>query len=121
MKSVPRVLVLEDEPLIAAMLAEWLTELACETVGPAHSVPRALELIGSGTLDAAILDVSLVDRDCTPVADVLQGRGVPFAFATGRRPDGFAARYAKALWLSKPYDFATLRIVLDGLLGGLPG
>ena len=121
MKSAPRVLVLEDEPLIAVMLAEWLEELGCETVGPAHTVPRALELIESGKLDAAILDVSLGDRDCTPVADALQGRGVPLAFATGRQPEGFAARYVKALWLSKPYEFETLRGVLGKLLGGLPG
>ncbi len=61
----PRILVLDDEPLISMMVEElismmveeWLTELGCETVGPANSVPNALGLINGTAIDGAILDV----------------------------------------------------------------
>jgi DNA-binding response OmpR family regulator len=116
MPAVPRLLVLEDEPLIALMVRNWLTELGCETVGPAHTVPTALALIKDGPLDGAILDVSIGDQDCSPVADVLRHKGIPFALATGRSPDGLAATYADAPWLSKPYDFAAVRGIVARLL-----
>jgi DNA-binding response OmpR family regulator len=121
MKSAPRVLVLEDEPLIAIMLVEWLQELGCEVVGPARNVTRALELVGAGGLDAAILDVSIGNEDCAPVADLLQERGVPIAFATGRAPESVSKRHAGALWLAKPYEFQAVRDVLHRLLGERPG
>jgi CheY-like chemotaxis protein len=116
MPVVPRLLVLEDEPLIALMVRNWLTELGCETVGPAHTVPTALALIKDGPLDGAILDVSIGDQDCSPVADVLRHKGIPFALATGRSPDGLAATYADAPSLSKPYDFAAVRGIVARLL-----
>ena len=121
MKSAPRVLVLEDERLIAVLLADWLVELGCETVGPAYTVPQALELIGSHDPNAAILDVSVGKEDCTPAADLLRSRGVPFAFATGRRADEFLSRYPGAPMLAKPYEFETVRSAMRKLLGSLPG
>ncbi len=117
MPAVPRVLVLEDEPLIAVMMRDWLTELGCETVGPAQTVPSALALIENGPLDGAILDVSIGNQDSSAAADALRSRGIPFAFATGRTGDGLAARYPDAPSLSKPYDFAALRGVVAELLG----
>src|ERR1700704_1508181 len=116
MPAVPRLLVLEDEPLIALMVRNWLTELGCEAVGPAHTVPTALALIEDGPLDGAILDVSIGDQDCSPVADVLRHKGIPFALATGRPRDGLAATYADAPSLSKPYDFAAVRGIVAKLL-----
>jgi CheY-like chemotaxis protein len=115
MPAVPRVLVLEDEPLIAMMVQAWLGELGCETIGPAHTVPSALALIEDGPLDGAILDVIIGGGDCAPVADVLHRQGVRFALATGRDTDGLAAR-GDALSLPKPYDFAALRGVVAKLL-----
>ena len=116
MPAVPRVLVLEDEPLIAMMMRGWLTDLGCETVGPAHTVPSALALIEDGPLDGAILDVTIGDQDCFPVADALRHKGIPFALATGRALGSLAASYADAPSLSKPYDFAAVRGVVAELL-----
>jgi CheY-like chemotaxis protein len=113
----PRVLVLEDEPLIAVMVRGWLTELGCEPVGPAHTVQSAIALIEGGRLDGAILDVTIGDQDCSAVADSLGHRGIPFAFATGRAVEALAARYPGAPSLSKPYDFAALQGVMAELLG----
>ena len=100
-----RVLVVDDEPLISMMVQEWLTELGCETVGPVESVRSALDLIGTATVDGAILDVSLDRDDSFPVADVLYKLGIPIAFATGHSGHGIDARFKDALILSKPFDF----------------
>jgi CheY-like chemotaxis protein len=118
MPAVPRVLLLEDELLIAMMVRDWLTEIGCATVGPAHTVPSALALIEDGPLDGAILDVSIGSQDCSPVAAALRNKGIPFALATGHALDGLAATYADALSLSKPYDFAAVQTVVAKLLDG---
>ena len=117
MPGAPRVLVLEDEPLIAVMMGDWLTELGCEPVGPAHTVPAALALIEGGMLDGAILDMTIGSQDSSAAADALRVRGIPFAFATGRSGDGLTARYPDVPTLAKPYDFAALQGVLAGMLG----
>ena len=116
MPAVPRVLVLEDELLIAMMMRGWLTELGCETVGPARTVPDALALIKDGPLDGAILDVTIAGGDCFPVADALRQKGIPFALTTGRAADGLPANYADAPLLPKPYDFAAVRGIVAKLL-----
>jgi CheY-like chemotaxis protein len=112
-----RILVLDDEPLISMMVQAWLTELGCETVGPAGSVRSALGLIErTDDLDGAILDVSLGKEDCYCVAEVLHERGIPFAFATGHGVNGVAARFNNALVLPKPFDFEAVKDVMNKLL-----
>ena len=87
-----RILIVDDEPLIAAMLEEWLSELGHVAVGPAHNLAQALELAGSD-VDAAIVDVSLGDDNSYPLAEALMARGLPFALATGHGPEGIEPRY----------------------------
>ena len=113
----PRILVLDDEPLIAMMLRDWLEELGCKTVGPVHSVRGALDLIGPGTLDAAILDVSLGRENCYSVADVLCKLGIPIALATGYGGAGIDPRFKDALIMSKPFTFEAVKRVVDRLIG----
>jgi DNA-binding response OmpR family regulator len=112
----PRILLLDDEPLISMMMEDWLTELGCETVGPANSVPIALGLIDGASIDGAILDVSLGNEESYSVADALRERGVPFAFATGRGADGVAVRFQDALIVRKPFAFEEVRAVIAKLL-----
>ncbi len=112
----PRILVLDDEPLISMLMEEWLTELGCETVGPASSVPSALGLIDGTSIDGAILDVSLGNEESYSVADALRERGVPFAFATGHGANGVAVRFQDALFVRKPFDFEEVRAVIAKLL-----
>jgi DNA-binding response OmpR family regulator len=114
--STRRVLVLEDEPLIAMMMRDWLTELGYETLGPAETVQAALALIESNQPDAAILDISLGKQDCYPVADRLQDQAVPFAFATGRSGDNIVRRHQAAPRLSKPFNFEAVSGVISKLL-----
>jgi CheY-like chemotaxis protein len=118
MPTLPRVLVVEDEPIIALMVREWLTELGCEPVGPARSVANAIELINGARLNGAILDVSLGKDDCSPVAEMLRREGIPFALATGHAADGLAGKYGDVLTLAKPYDLEAMRGVVTKMLNG---
>ena len=70
----PRILVVDDEPLISMLVENWLDELGCEVVGPARSVADGLALAG-GQLDGAILDVNLGGDTCYPLANALRARG----------------------------------------------
>jgi CheY-like chemotaxis protein len=117
----PRILVLDDEPMIAMMLEEWLTDLDCEIVGPAYSLSAALELLEHETPDGAILDVSLRNNEnCYPVAKALLERGIPFALATGHDAVDLDPRYVPELMLSKPFDYASVKAVVMKLIEAQP-
>jgi len=111
----PQIMILEDEPLIAVMMRDWLREMGCEIVGPADTVRGALALLEDHMIDAAILDVSLKGENCLPVADALGQRGIPVAFATGDAA-GLAKRHRDMPTLAKPFDFPALRDVVTRLL-----
>jgi DNA-binding response OmpR family regulator len=110
----PRILVVDDEPLIAMLVEDWLNELGCEVVGPAGTVQHGLDLAGSAEIDGAILDVRLGDQDSYSVANALRARGIPFAFATG---DGAVrSGFERPLILAKPFDFEGVKLVVGELL-----
>ena len=113
----PRILVLEDEPLIAIMLRSWLQEIDCETVGPDHSVQSALDLLQGARLDGALLDVSLQDNEKSYLfASALRDRSVPFAFLTGYAAEDVAARFREAPVLCKPLEFEAFKAAIAELL-----
>ena len=72
----PRILVVDDEPLISMLVEGWLAELGCDVVGPARSVEEGLDLADDAKLDAAILDVNLAGENSYSVANALQEKGV---------------------------------------------
>lgn len=78
-----RILVVEDEALIAVMVEDMLTDMGSKVVGPAATIEQALALARSDTLDGAVLDVNVRGERIDPVADALAERGVPMLFATG--------------------------------------
>lgn len=112
----PRILVVDDEPLVSMLVEDWLAELGCEVVGPARSLEDGLGLAETAGLDGAILDVRLGDQNCYPVANVLRERGVPFAFATGDSGQGMISEFDNALLLLKPFDFEGVKAVVGKLL-----
>ena len=114
----PRILVVDDEPLISMLVEDWLIELGCEVVGPARAVEDGLTLVESQSLDGAILDLKLGDEDCYPIANALHARGVPFAFATGA--GDIAAGFENPLLLPKPFEFKEVKAALRKMLGQPP-
>jgi DNA-binding response OmpR family regulator len=111
-----RILIVEDEPLIAMMLEDFLDVLGREVAGTADSVGTALPIIEAGGFDAAILDVNLrAGEKSWPVADALAERGVPFLLATGGGDDGIAAGHQGRPVLAKPFTMDTVAKALDAL------
>lgn len=101
--SVPlRILIVEDEWLIAEDHAERLKEAGCRIVGPAPSVKAALEFVAREKVDCALLDVQLKGETSHAVADALRERAIPFAFVTGFGGDEIPSRFAGVEVLQKP-------------------
>jgi len=111
-----RVLVVEDEALVAFALEDILADLGYEVVGPALRLTEALELAETETLDAAILDVNINSGRSYVVADELARRGVPYLFATGYGAQGIEVKHASARVLAKSYRRADLAEALLGLI-----
>jgi two-component sensor histidine kinase/DNA-binding response OmpR family regulator len=99
-----RILLVEDEPLIAMMMKEALSELDYDVRGPISSVDDALSEIANGTVDGAVLDINLGGTSAYPVADALVARDIPFVFITGYARQGVEARFSQTPVLSKPVD-----------------
>jgi CheY-like chemotaxis protein len=111
-----RILIVEDEALVAIMVQDMLEELGFTVVGPAGTVESALALLAATPLDGAVLDCNLGNEKVWPVADVLRDRQVPFVFSTGYGVNGIDARFQGVPVLAKPYDTQNLRVVLKRLL-----
>jgi len=114
----PRILVVDDEPMISTLLADWLEELGYQILGPSGNVKSALILIEASPPDAAIIDVSLGSESGYPIADCLAKSKIPFVFATGRAEGSLDPRFAGARVLVKPFDFAAVQTVVGEMIGG---
>ena len=100
-----RVLVAEDEYLLASKMVAAFAELGVETIGPVGTVKRALDLVEhGGRLDGAVLDIKLRDGVVFPVAEALRARGVPFVFTTGYNKHAIPDRYQDVARYEKPFD-----------------
>ena len=111
------VLVIEDEPLIAMMLEDFVDVLGHRLAGVADSAADALPRIAAGGIDAAILDVNLRDGPCWRVADALAAANIPFVLATGGHVDPPPGTYAGVPTLPKPYTMDGVRSVLEKITG----
>ena len=113
-----KVLVVEDEMMIAMLIEDMLDEFGCKLVGPATNVPRALELIGKESIDVAVLDLNLDGKDTYAIADALQRKNVPFIFATGYGSAGLRQEYGNRPVLQKPFPASDLETALTEALSG---
>jgi DNA-binding response OmpR family regulator len=112
-----RILLVEDEYMLASDLAEFLERHGTSVVGPVGSVSEALALVDATPIDAAVLDVNLRDERVYPVADVLIGRGVPIVFATGYDELLLQRPYLGLPRCQKPIDKPALLKTLQAALG----
>jgi CheY-like chemotaxis protein len=116
-----RLLVVEDEMLVALALEEMLGDFGCVVVDVAGTLDRGLALADELTLDGAILDINLGGEKVFPVAKRLAERGVPFVFCTAYGTAALPACFATAPTLAKPYNEQRLRsLLISGLVGGGP-
>jgi CheY-like chemotaxis protein len=97
-----RILVVEDEMMVAMMLEDMLTDLGCDVI-KARRVAKAIQLVAAGEIDGAILDVNLGGESVYPVAHELQERSIPFIFSSGYGAGGIAPEYRDRPTLSKPF------------------
>ncbi len=114
-----RVLIVEDESLVAMLLETILEDMGCVPVGPASTVQEGL---GHGRrrvqpLDAALLDVNVAGQKVFPVADTLRARGVPFVFSTGYGEGGLPDEWRGQATIQKPFTEAAIRYALMEAMG----
>ena len=100
----PRVLLVEDEALVAIMIQESLSEFGFAVVGPVSTTSEAVAAAKDEDFDAAVLDINLGDGLVYTVAEILSGRGVPFVFVTGYDADSVDSRFSKTPVLQKPIE-----------------
>lgn len=100
-----RVLVVEDETLVAMLLEDMLADHGCVVAGVAGRIAQALEMVADDALSigAAILDVNLAGQPSFPIAEALAAKGVPFVFATGYGAGGLPEEWRTRPTLQKPF------------------
>ena len=112
-----RVLVVEDESLVAMLLETILDDMGCTTVGPVSSVEEGLAAVrDEEVLDAALLDVNVAGHQVFPVAQALAERGIPFVFSTGYGLCGLPEAWCGRPTIQKPFTEA---MVGDALLAAI--
>lgn len=113
-----RILIVEDEYIVAALLEDTLHAFGCEVVGPATRVDDALDLLDHEAIDAAVLDVNIAGEMVFPVADALDRRGIPFVFSTAYGLRGVVEEHRSHEVLQKPFELRSLRRALESSLLG---
>ena len=112
------ILIVEDEPLIAMMLEDFLESLGHDVVGTCESLEEALDRVNQGGFDLAIIDVQLKDgKQVWPVADRLAEEGTPFILATGGHVEPPPEKHAGAPVLSKPYTIDAIPTAMERACG----
>ena len=114
----PKILIVEDDALIALELGERLADRGYEVLGPAHSIAEAEQIIANVTPDAALLDGNLAGASSVPLGVKLSGMGVPVAFCTGYDSiKDLPSSLSKAPVLTKPVGDDDLSRAVNDLLG----
>ena len=108
------VLIVEDEPLIAMMLEDFLETLGHRVAGTCETLEEAIEKVEAGGFDLAIIDVQLKDgQQVWPLADRLAEQGTPFIIATGGHVEPPPEQHADAPVLTKPYTIEAIEPALE--------
>jgi len=111
-----RILVIEDEPLVAMDVESTLATAGCEVVGPAATLERAKLLIEESDCDAVLLDVNLAGQPVDELATLLTRKNRPFAFVTGYGREALPSGFRGAVVLGKPFGADQLLATVEVLL-----
>jgi DNA-binding response OmpR family regulator len=112
-----RVLVVEDEFMVAMGLEMVLSDAGYTVIGPIGRFDQALEAATVHEVDFALLDVNVRGVEVFPIADILAKRGIPFAFLTGYDKETIPLGPVKANVLSKPFKATELLAAVDAMIG----
>jgi CheY-like chemotaxis protein len=112
------ILIVEDEPLIAMMLEDFLESLGHTVKASCDNVADALKAVALNGFDIAILDVNLKGENVWPVATELRSRGVPFVLASGGHVDPPPPEFASAPLIEKPFTIDRVTPALEAALAG---
>ena len=107
-----RILIVEDEPYLAADLAEALRARGATVIGPAATLDEAYRAVASHWIDRAVLDVNLDGEMSFPIADRLEAAGIPYVIATGYAADALPERFRGKPRLEKPYRAEALALLM---------
>ncbi|HYD72149.1 MAG TPA: response regulator [Candidatus Binatia bacterium] len=113
-----KVLIIEDESIVAMMIEDLIVDMGHEVVGTAGRLEQAQKMAEELTLDFAIVDVNLNGQLTYPVAEVLKTRGVPFVFATGYGAQGLKDEWKQNSVLQKPFQPDELTRAIDAVAKG---
>ena len=116
MSGTRSILIVEDEPLIAMMLEDFILSLGYDVSGNCDSVKTALAEIERGEFDLAILDVNLKGESVWPVATALRIKGTPFVLASGGHVDPPPPEFAGVPMIEKPYTIDRVTPIIDAAL-----
>ncbi len=108
-----RVLIIEDEPIVAMLAEDMIESIGCTVAGLAATVAEARSAIEAAAFDIALLDVNLDGDDGLTIAPMLTARALPFIITSGYAPDALAAKYPGTPVLAKPYAIAALEAAID--------
>jgi DNA-binding response OmpR family regulator len=111
-----RILIVEDEMLVAMMIEDMIVDMGLIPAGVAARLQQGVDLAGKLDIDGAVLDVNLDGEQSFPVARVLQQRGIPFFFATGYGAKGVADEFKGSIVLQKPFNAADLESAFRSIL-----
>ena len=113
-----RILVVEDESLVAMLLETILEDMGATPVGAISTVDEALEVVAADPLlDAALLDVNVAGKEVFPVAEALKAKGVPFVFSTGYGEGGLPDHWRGQSTIQKPFTEDAEKSALYRALG----
>ena len=119
-----RVVIIEDEPLVAMDLESSLTAAGCEVVGTAGTLREARALCADAQCDAALVDVNLAGQPVDELATTLTKRNIPFAFVTGYGREALPQGFRDAVVLTKPFEqtglVATVELLVYQAAGIIP-
>jgi DNA-binding response OmpR family regulator len=110
------ILIVEDEPLIAMMLEDFLESMGHSVRGTCDTVSGALEEAGKGGFDLAILDVNLKGESVWPVAALLRDRGTPFVLASGGHVEPPPPEFKNAPMIEKPFTIDRVTPIIEAAL-----
>jgi DNA-binding response OmpR family regulator len=113
-----KVLVVEDEYLVAALIEDMLESAGCIVCGPIPRLAQAVDAANNEACDVAVLDVNLAGERSFPVAEILSRRNVPFVFVTGYGANSLPSEFSGCPRIHKPFKMTELFAALSGMVKG---